>query len=151
MIQRVQSVYLLLAAVLMFVFYLFPIATFTTDAFAFEFYNCHITHPENLEPPIALLPLAILPFISLLLSLISIFLFKKRKLQLRVNKLNLLVLLFVVAAVVFYFVRIGNLLGGDVKYGFSGILPLVIVVLVLMANKAIKNDEKLVRAADRIR
>lgn len=151
MIQRIQSVYLLIAAVFMFLFYLFPIAIFTTDAFAFEFFNCHITHPENLEPPVALLPLAILPFLSLLFSLLSVFLFKNRKLQIRINKLNILLLVLVIVAVAFYFVRINNLLEGTVAYGFSGIFPLVTLVLVFMANKAIRRDDNLVRAADRIR
>lgn len=151
MIQRIQSVYMLLAAAIMVIFYFFPIAVFSTNEFAFEFYNCHITHPENLEPPVALLPLAILPFISVLMSLVVIFMYKNRKLQRRLNKVNLLVLLLVVVAVVFYFFRIGNLLQGDVRYGFSGILPLIGMVLVFMANKAIKNDDNLVKAADRIR
>ena len=151
MIQRIQTLYLLAAAVFMVLFYLFPIAIFTTDTFAFEFFNCRLTHPENLKPPITLVPLAILPLLSIVLSMTAIFMFKKRKLQMRLGKLNMLILLTVMSVGVFYLYRIGGLLGGDVSYGYSGIFPVVTFVIIIMANRAIKSDDDLVRAADRIR
>ncbi|MDA3890144.1 MAG: DUF4293 domain-containing protein [Salinivirgaceae bacterium] len=151
MIQRIQSVYLLIAAICMLLFYMFPIAVFTTEAYTFEFFNCHITHPENLEPPIALLPLAVLPVLSMLLGLVVIFLFKNRKLQMRINKINMLVVISVIAIAGFYFSKIRALLNGEVSYGFALVFPILTIVFLILANRAINYDEKLVRAADRIR
>jgi len=151
MIQRIQSVYLLVAAICMLLFYMFPIAVFATDAYVFEFFNCHISHPENLEPPVALLPLAILPIFALLLSFVAIFLFKNRKMQMRLNKINMLLVIFVIALAIFYFFRIEALLNGKTSYGLSLIFPILSFVLLVLANRSINKDEKLVRAADRIR
>ncbi len=151
MIQRIQSLYLLVAAAFMFLFYLFPIATFTTNDFVFEFFNCHITHPENLEPPVALLPLAIIPFLSIVTSLFTVLMFKKRRLQLRLGKVNYGLVFLTLVFVVFYFFRINKMLATDFTYGFSIIFPILTLILIYLANKNIKKDEKLVRAADRIR
>ena len=40
---------------------------------------------------------------------------------------------------------------GAMNYQFAACLPLVALILVLMARKGVSDDEKLVRAADRIR
>ena len=42
-------------------------------------------------------------------------------------------------------------LDADFKIGFVSVLPLVSMILIFMARKAIKADEALIRAADRIR
>jgi len=151
MIQRIQTVYLLLATILMVLFYIYPIATFTTSTFQFDFFNCHITHPKDLPPPIALLPLAILPTISILMSTISIFLYKKRKTQILLGRINTLFILLTIITTVLYYLRIDNLLKGTSSIGFAGIFPILAFVFIIMANSAIKKDEELVRSADRIR
>ena len=151
MIQRIQTIYLLLAVIFMLLFYIFPIAIFTTDIFAFEFFNCHITHPENLQPPLPLLPLAILPMFSIIVSLVAIFLYKKRKPQRRLGKVNMMIVFIVIIITVFYFFKIKEFLDGSVQYGFSAIFPVLVFVMLLLANKAIKKDDDLVKAADRIR
>ena len=151
MIQRVQTIYLLLAVVFMLLFYIFPIATFTTDIFAFEFFNCHITHPENLQPPLPLLPLAILPLFSIIGSFVAIFMYKNRKSQRRLGKINMMTVFTVIIITVFYFFKIKDFLDGTVQYGFAAIFPVLVFVMLAFANKAIKKDDDLVRAADRIR
>lgn len=135
----------------MLLFYMFPIAIFTTDTFSFEFFNCHLTHPENLEPPITLLPLAILPFFSILISFITIFFFKKRKIQMRLAKINLLLIVTIIVVTILYFIRLSQLLEGDIQYGFSGIFPVLTFIITILAFSAINKDEKLVKSADRIR
>lgn len=151
MIQRIQSIYLLVATALVLIFYMFPIAVFVTPAFPYEFYSCHLTHPENLNPPITLFPLALLPIFSGILSVISIFMFKKRKLQMRLGKINMLILFTTIVFMFMYIYKIDSLLSGTVTYGFSGIFPVIAFGMVLMANRAIKSDDDLVRSADRIR
>lgn len=151
MIQRIQTIYLFFAALFILLYYMFPIAVFTTDAYVFEFFNCHISHPENLQPPVTMVPLAILPLFSLLLSLISIFLFKRRKLQMRLGKINMLMVFTTLVVSVFYFFKINDLLAGTVNYGFSTLFPMLAFAMIFMANKSIRKDENLIRSADRIR
>jgi len=151
MIQRIQSVYLLIAAAFMLLFYMVPICVFVTDTFSYQFFSCHLTHPENLEPPVALMPLTLLPILSAIISLYSIFLYKKRKLQMRMGKINMLLIFTVFVIMLLYIYRIDALLAGKVKIGFSGIFPLLAFIFIVMANKGIKHDDDLVRSADRIR
>ena len=151
MIQRIQTIYILLAALFMVLFYLLPIATFITDDFAFEFFNCHLTHPDDAKSLVTLIPLAILPSITVLISVISILLFKKRKIQMHLCKINMLLIATTIIVGVFYFLKIADLVDGSVQYGFAVIFPLLAFVTTAMANSAIKKDDDLVRSADRIR
>jgi hypothetical protein len=88
--------------------------------------------------------------ISALLALITIFLFKNRKLQFVLGRVNIL-LNFVLVGVFVY----GLLsLPGEKSFSEKGIemlLPIISIVFLVMANKAIKKDEDLVKSVDRFR
>jgi hypothetical protein len=80
---------------------------------------------------------------SSFLSLYSIFLFKNRKKQLLINQISK----FLLSATFFIlFFTKGDLLPNKGMFVF--IIP---YVLILLANRFIKKDEKLVQSADRIR
>ena len=84
--------------------------------------------------------------------LISIFLFKNRILQMRVNAFMFLLNAGLIAFILFVPDRIVKEIGGIVHYVFPGVVfPVVILLLLIMANRAIKKDELKVRAADRLR
>lgn len=69
----------------------------------------------------------------------------------RLGRMNLLLhLVFVVIAFVFID-NAGKALETSIKYGPAIIFPLISMVLIFLANKAILKDEKLVKAADRLR
>lgn len=151
MIQRKQSIFLLLAAVPMFIMYKMPIATFVAGSSVYKLLACHIQNSETGEALISVVPMAVLPLLSAVLSLISIFKYNNRKLQMQIGKVNSLVLLALIAVQVIYFFRIQTMLSVNGTPGFSAIIPLIVLVLVLMANRAIKKDDDLVKSADRIR
>jgi hypothetical protein len=136
MLLRVQSFWLLLAAVCGF---------FTLN---FSFYSG--TQPG--DPSIHFLnakeniPILILTVIILLASLITIFLFKKRKLQLRISLLCLFLSLLVIAL---YFLQVKNYIQGS--YSLSAIFAIAVPVLLILAARGIRRDEKLVKSLDRIR
>ena len=136
MIQRIQTLYLFLAAVisggLIFVFYLW-------------------TNPENSEV-YALDNYSYLGMFlgSALLSLISIFNFKNRKSQFILGRLNI-ILNFILLGV---FVYQSLNLSGETNVSEKGIgilLPIFSIVCLVLANKAIKKDEDLVKSVDRLR
>lgn len=136
MLQRVQTVYLLLSLVttagLPFIFSLW-----TYDDGSVVFFT-----KNNI---------AIVLFgVSSLLSLISVFSFKKRQNQFVWNRLNM-ILNFILLG--FFVYRTLNL-SGETEVSEKGIgivLPAISIVLLVLANKAIKKDEDLVKSADRLR
>ncbi len=136
MIQRIQTVYLLLAALVAGVgsqlLRLYP-GENGTAVFA------------NNKPLILALFLG-----SVVLNVITIALYKKRQNQFVLGRLTI-ILNFVILGVLVYQSQI--LSGGTavLKKGIGMVLPLISIVLIALANKAIKRDEDLVKSVDRLR
>ena len=136
MLQRIQTIYLLIAAGvsagLIFVFELFV----TPDDIKLYAY-------DNIYVFIAFLA-------SALLSIISIFGYKNRKSQFVLGRLNI-ILNFILLG---FFVYQSLNLSGETAVSEKGIgmlLPILSIVLLALANKAIKKDEDLVKSVDRLR
>ena len=95
-------------------------------------------------------------FISLL-ALTTIFLYKKRQLQIKLCKLNLLLVTIQIAALVLYIdvakEGISPTSPNDVLIGvkLGTFIPLISFILLYLATRFIKKDEDLVRSADRLR
>ncbi len=89
-------------------------------------------------------------FIAAIIAAISIFLYKKRINQFIVNRLNIILNLFLLG---FFVYRSLNLSGESLlsQKGIWIIVPLISIVLLILANKAIKRDEDLVKSVDRLR
>ena len=136
MLQRIQTVYLILAALIMGGLYLwFPMVQDEAGTVVIE----------RSEPLVFGLI-----FASIALAIISILNFKKRQLQFVLNRLNI-ILSFVLLGVFVY--RSLNLPGESLlsMKGIGVLFPAISIVLLAMANKAIKRDEDLVKSVDRIR
>jgi len=89
-------------------------------------------------------------FIAAIFAVISIFLYKKRINQFIVNRLNIILNLFLLG----FFVYRSLKLSGESLLSQKGIwiiVPLISIVLLILANKAIKRDEDLVKSVDRLR
>lgn len=84
------------------------------------------------------------------LSIISIFSYKKRQTQFVYNRLNMILNFILLGLFVYQSLN----LSGEATVSEKGIgmfLPIVSIILLVFANKAIKKDEDLVKSADRIR
>jgi hypothetical protein len=144
MIQRIQSIYLLVASILsggfIFVFELWQ------DLEQPKFFAL-----DGLQADSILLKLIPILFIgSAILSIATIFQFKKRQLQFVLGRLNILMNLILLGFLVHHLL---NLSGGTMvsEKGIGSIIPIVVIVLHVLANKAIKKDEDLVKSVDRLR
>ncbi|MGJ5642036.1 DUF4293 domain-containing protein [Formosa sp. S-31] len=136
MIQRIQTIYLILAALVSCgLIYVFNLWKNAEDALVFAADN--------------ILYLAL--FLgSGLLSLVTIFLFKNRQTQFVLCRLNI-ILNFILLG---FFVYQSLNLSGETQVSEKGIgmfLPIISIVLLVLANKAIKKDEDLVKSVDRLR
>jgi len=97
--------------------------------------------------------IAILAIISTLISVFSIFQFKNRMFQMKLGMFNTLIIIGTLGCV-FLGIRKGRSLlpvieNDDLMIGF--LLPVIALILNVMANRFIRNDEKLVKSADRFR
>jgi len=89
-------------------------------------------------------------FVSAALALIAILLFKKRQNQFVVNRLNMILNLFLLG---FFVYRSLNLSGETTvsEKGIGMLIPIFSIVFLVLANKAIRKDEDLVKSVDRLR
>ncbi len=146
MIQRIQSIFLLLAAACAFCLFAFPFGTTETEV-AQTIYADGI---YNIQDSVALLALFC---VAGGLAFISIFLFNNRKTQLLLGRLAIIAnIIGFVMVIVFYMNSVEQL--GDVNdseniIGFS--LPIAFLVFAFLAQRFINKDEKLVDSMDRLR
>ncbi len=152
MIQRIQTVYLLLSVVAVAVCLALPLGHYTTEAHQMVATLTNLCIKAAADGSRAFTPWALgaLLIIEGMLSLTAIFLFRRRALQMRVCSLCILLLVgyYVVLAVAA--LRLGTD-GGSFRPTLTAGLPLVAMVLDYMAFRAILRDEMLVRSLDRIR
>lgn len=153
MIQRIQSIYLLLTAILMAVTVFSPFIGLEDQSIVFLL-NGLGTYSSS--APIQLnylLWIAMgLSAISALIALVSIFGYKNRKKQIKMCKTNsfIIVLLYIILGIYFFWIM------QEVKIEFSAIkygiiLPFIALIFNLLATAKIKADEKLVQSLNRIR
>lgn len=134
MIQRIQSVYLFLAALFsgLLVFFVNIINTSAGNYGITEY------------------PIFMSMFLaSAALSTYAIFSFKKRRLQVVLGRINIILNFFLLGVLVYE--TFAGFFGVDAKLDIGAFIPLSVVVLVTLANRAIMKDETMVRAADRLR
>ncbi|MDG5800223.1 DUF4293 domain-containing protein [Marinilabiliaceae bacterium ANBcel2] len=152
MIQRIQTIYLIIALALTSALFFIDMADIAGPG---EFYNLNFkgvadTADENML--ITTIPaLTILLSVTTFLLFISIFLYKKRMIQIRVCALNM-ALLPGTSLMIFYTGRsFASELGAEIAYNITLVLPLIAAIFVFLAIRAIGKDEALVRSLDRIR
>ncbi|MEN8120285.1 MAG: DUF4293 domain-containing protein [Bacteroidota bacterium] len=154
MIQRIQTLFLFLSAVLIFLVFIFPLSELLVSEnliYIFRYRGIYEL-ADNIEVlTIPSMPLAILFGVILIIGLISIFLFKNRMLQMRLSIINIMLMLGSLGLAYFYIYTAFNELGATVHFSFAAIFPLISAILTYMAFRGIKKDEKLVKSLDRIR
>ena len=138
MIQRLQSLWLLLAAACAF-------ATFKFSYYSGTKVNDLALHELNATGTLLLMITTIAVGV---LALITIFLFKKRTLQLRLCVLGI----FLEALLIFlYYREVQNFVKGQSTYSLTAILHSIIVLAFFLAARAISKDEKMIKNSDRLR
>ena len=141
MIQRVQSLWLLIVAIAAF-------ATYTLNLYTGTLAN-------GTERSLLLADRFLLVICTILLGVLAticIFLYKNRKLQFRLSVLGAifsLAFLFLEYLQVEAFKKENSIVSGS--YQLGALLPIIMVVFFILAARGIYRDEKLVRSLDRLR
>ena len=150
MIQRKQTLFLLLAVILGVITMSTPIATVGDEGLTLQRVYCIMAMDAQGGASFQVWPLFLLLLLASSISVIDIFLFRQRMVQAKICMVSVILFMaFYVGLAVF-----SKLLAPDALNfhpTLSAALPAVSAILCVMARKGIIADEKLVRAADRIR
>ncbi|MEZ4999513.1 MAG: DUF4293 domain-containing protein [Bacteroidales bacterium] len=154
MIQRIQTIYLAVAAALSGILLNGSIVKLIGDGG--EEYRLRFSGIYQFQNDIPVvieksLPLAILLILSTLLFIISIFLFRRRKLQIRLTVLTTLLSLGSFLLLLFYTWYAVNELSADYIFNIKIIFPLAASILGYLAFRGVLKDELLIKSYDRIR
>lgn len=154
MIQRIQSLYLLLITALMAVTLFAPLAWFTGDAGELRLYAFSLRNAEG-EVVQATAYLGVVLALAAIVPFVTIFQFKRRLFQIRLCAVEMVLLLGSgVMEGVYYF--LSRRVFADQTFHMQGFkpsiaLPLVCLLFAYLAARAIFRDELMVRASNRIR
>jgi hypothetical protein len=88
--------------------------------------------------------------LSALLAVGSIFWYRNRQNQFVINRLNLISQLFLLGFFVYRSLNVSGEVATSEK-GIGMLIPIFSIVFLVLANRAIKKDEDLVKSADRLR
>ena len=132
MIQRTQTLYLLFSVLLcMLTFYLFPLELEKEEFFGIDYRFLFQKYSFLLIP---------------LLSLASIIIYKKRDFQLLLNRFSLLLIFFLIAS--FFIFHIDTFNSNHYKILSTAFINFILIIL---ANKSILKDKKLIDSINRLR
>jgi len=157
MIQRIQSIWLFLAAVVIFALFLFPYMQYADSSGTGYALKVAGTFGNVDGQPTRVSNSWLLTLATVLIGLFPlyiVFLFKDRKKQIRMSYLSIVSVLLL--GVWFYLNINATLTAAGLPFALQYIgvgfflLP-VVIILLFMAIGAIKRDEKLIRSADRLR
>lgn len=152
MIQRIQSIYLLVVSILMGTMFYYPLAELLSDdgQLFIYFFNGIVREGEEGLYLLTVPPIILLAIIAGI-SFISIFLYKKRVIQMRLNSFNIILMIGYLGLNYYYIQNFSKQLEGVVSYQIAAIFPFVAAILTYLAIRAIGKDEALIRSMDRIR
>jgi len=155
MIQRIQSIYLFLATVAILALFVFPLAhnlyignTLTT----FKIDGEYAVNGATITRVTSFLMMTIVCVIMAIIPLFILMRYKERKQQIALSYGFIL-------ALIGFSLWMTNTIKGFTdgvtfrtdNYGIGALLPSVAIIFMLLAIRSIKNDEKLVKSADRLR
>jgi len=136
MLQRIQTVWLLLASACAFLGLQFPFYTGTNKDLI----------PSYVLKGTETVPLILTTAAVGIMALVCIFLYHNRKLQLRIT---LLCILFEAILLFLYYAKVKEFTGGT--FALSALLQGCVVFFLFLAARGINHDNKIIRESNRLR
>ena len=144
MLQRIQTVYLLIAILLGgLVAFLLPFWADSNDKLVYL--NSMLQTGE-----VFFMIIPVIFMVSALMAVLTLISFKNRTKQIIYNRVNIVINFLLLGIVVYHQLN----LPGETMVSEKGIgvfIPLLVIVFLALANKAIIKDDKLVKSVDRLR
>jgi len=156
MLQRIQTLYLLVVVITSIAMFFLPLISFVSDLLYLKLY---VYEFRNLTPDsdvhfsfTTVLPLVLINAGVLLISLITIFRYKNRILQVKLVRFTLLLsMLLIVGIFVLYPNIVIKISDAVSEFETGAYIPIINLLFLFLANRGILKDEKLVRSVDRLR
>ena len=147
-IQRIQTLYLIIAIILMAVFAFFPALTFELGGRQFvygalEAGKVGVTHIDPL--------MLMLVILICLLAFIDIFLYKNLQRQMTVCFVDIIIGLAMLVAICIEAFVVSGKEGLTLTWQWYLALPILSIIFLMLAHKAMSRDKKMLRDADRLR
>ena len=155
--QRIQTLWLLLAGVAMTLTLFLPLALFSTQSVMgaenFEMYSLWVKNATDgsIGKGLITWDLFVLGALITMISFATIFLFKKRKIQMRLCVFSILLAIGYIIDFVVRAWQFKAVLDADFSIKFALGLPFIALVLLYLAFRGVRKDEILVRISSRIR
>ena len=147
-IQRIQSLYLLIAVILMVVFAFFPALTFELADKTVLYGALETGRAGNLHiNPLLVTLIALISF----LAIVDIFLYKNLQRQMTVCFVDIIIALALVAAICIQAFFVGNREGWTVSWQWWVCLPILTIIFLMLAHNSMSKDKKKLLDADRLR
>ncbi|MCP4457849.1 MAG: DUF4293 domain-containing protein [Cytophagales bacterium] len=159
MIQRIQSVFMLIMALVMLSMLFMPIwekeNLDTKDLVSLNaFYLTYTQGPvQEIVAQKSTIYISILVFLSAGVSIFSIFQYKKRLMQIKLGSLNSLLVMGVVLCCVIFTNKGAEMMSPDIagEYKIGFFIPIIALIFNSLSNRFIRRDEKLIQSANRMR
>jgi hypothetical protein len=153
MFQRIQSIFLICAAALISVVIFLDFASITNNEIEYctlKIYGIYfdIDGKFIIKP---LMTLIILCGVTLLSMWTTVFLYKKRMLQMRICGFNICLLAGIIVLMIYCGLQVTKTLGMNITFSITMVHPFIAIVLNILAMRAIWKDEQLIRSYERIR
>lgn len=152
MIQRIQSIWLLLASLTICCLVFIPMVTANVGGIEYHviasgLYQKTGNQTTQIESS---LPLYISTIAVVLICLLNIFNYKRRTTQKRI----IIATIIMIIGLAFWCSQFAKIIPGDLanaNYNIGMFLPVIAILFCILAIRGINNDEKLLRSADRLR
>ena len=155
MLQRIQTVYLFIVAILTGLMLFLPLAEILNEGGdVLTLYSYGVVNQASDKTGViySTLPMAIMIAIIFTISVISIFLYKNRTRQMRFCVFNILLMVGLLGLILFYYLSVKKDIGiSHHTFRLSIVLPIINIVLTFQAFRGIRRDELLVRSYERLR
>ncbi len=155
MIQRIQTLFLALAAIFAGLLFFFPIVSFDHGTTSILLTITGVENQLDAEyfSNIYALPLLILTILAVVVPVFTIFKFKNRHLQIKLSSLNVFLNAILCGLIfLFYSSNMQKTIAAEtISYSFGTYIPLINMVLSVLAMRWIKKDIDLIKSIDRLR
>lgn len=158
MLQRIQTVFLMLVALFMLLTLFFPIWTLRAEngelvqqLVAMKLSDFKANDEANAVVYFPYASMAICALISAIIAVVSITKFKDRLMQMRLGALNSLFMAGALGCGAWFSTELMKEVGASGNFGIGLFLPAAAMMCNMLANRFIRKDDKLVKSVDRIR
>lgn len=151
MLQRKQTIYLLVSIILTVISLSFPIGSYNQDGLTVgTMMNLWVLTAQGTRD-FVVWPLFAIQLVTLSMAVVAIFAYRNRLFQSKLCVLNILLLIGWYIVFIVYSLVFKTRYNAEFQYSSLCILPLISIVAYIFARRGIKADEKLIRDSDRIR